>query len=186
MESPLLDTLKFCRDKRTVISVFSDITDPEKFSVGMVRFANNDWTCMDCIDADGKFYGLCAVKTELIYSVISGDRYTLTVASAWNGETSDLSGIKDGDGDPLGAALSYASKKHLPADFEYADSGSWDMTGYVADVGDRVITLIPADDNGEEDGVCFTDKSVLTRVELYPENDGRGGSSVIMFRNKKE
>lgn len=187
MESiPLMDRLKKCRDKGTVVSIYSDAADPEKFSVGVILAVSPKWTAVDCLGTEGEYTGLSAIPTKSIYSIVYGDRYTKTVAAAWDGRQAGLCVTGAVEADPLCGTLEYAAENRLVADIEFAQSGCWDMTGYVRDISNGVAQIQPVDENGETDGECFCDMSVITWVDVRPGGDGKskpGPGGVILFKS---
>ena len=59
---PLLSQLKYCLENRIPVSLFSDLEDPERFSVGYLRAVDEDFVLIDCLDDLGAYSASTASK----------------------------------------------------------------------------------------------------------------------------
>lgn len=186
MKNPLYDLLNQCCEKKKIVSIFSDIDSVDCFNVGIICNVSEDWTIAVCVDDLGNDIGITAIRTELIYALQYDDTYTNSIKQIWNGENVYPLQLVDVSINPLHALFHLSCEKHKLISCEINNSGNWDVMGYVQSIDGDVISFIPIDDNGKQDGVLHFCSAVLTRVEMFPaRKKGCHKSSIISFPKKK-
>ena len=131
------EILKKFRNEQTLCSVYSNSSDFESFSAGVIKHVADGWFVMAHVNPHGAFDGYTCMQAESDGNRIY-DEFKLPAYGSLL--TSFLHYIKD-------------NKEILT--IELLDEYDLSLSGYITDIGSEILTVAEVNKFGEYDGTAF-------------------------------
>lgn len=120
----------------------------------------------------GMYDGFLALRTESIYAVEHGDRYTRKLQALYRAqEQSHPKLTLAGDGGLMCGLLAYARDNDLVVSLELFGSGADNVQGLVREIGDGELCITQLSDGGRSDGEICVLTEAVTAISCDSEEE---------------
>lgn len=150
------EILKKFRNEQTLCSVYSNSSDFESFSAGVIKHVSDGWFVMAHVNPHGAFDGYTCMQTESVVKLGCGGEYMDRLAIL----ISDGNRIYDefklpAYGSLLTSFLHYIKDNKEILTIELLDEYDLSLSGYITDIGSEILTVAEVNKFGEYDGTAF-------------------------------
>jgi hypothetical protein len=157
------ELLKFAGSD-TVVSIFSDCEDTNKFSSGMICAVSDRHVLLAHISPAGFEDGFMLRELGCIYGTAHGGEYEKKIKSLYGLRQQSHPSIDCGQSSLLIDLLSYAREQRLVVTLELYHSDLDDFQGYVADADGLYVRMDLVDDCGLPNGNVLLDTGAITHA----------------------
>jgi hypothetical protein len=183
MDNSVVDTLKKARLAEEVVAIYTDISEPDKFSAGFVDQIDDTWIRLRSISSEGEDDGYEVRALKDIFKIAINGRYEQKIDFISNNREDVFKNVELDHSVEMGVAvatLKEAQEKELIANFWMRAEGAFhSVTGYVDNLDQDIVRILEVDNYGQEDGVLLLDLNQVVGVSC---NDLR--CQMIKFLNK--
>ena len=146
--------LEKAKVEERIICIYTDDSEPTKFSVGFIRSVFHDTFIMKHIESTGKADGFIAGKIEDIYLIETETKYLKKVQKLWEmqAEKADNAYMEEIEKNAFKSLLTYAMKHKKIVSIELLHSGFTDILGNVVEIKGQRLFLNTINEIGESNG----------------------------------
>lgn len=154
----------------TVISVYTDASDTEKFSAGF--YLGNDDTdiLLAHITPYGKYDGYLTKRIDDVFLVETGNQYCEKLAKLFSLQNQKYEQIFKNEFIIIDL-ISWAQKNHKIVSIELVDSGCFDVQGYIQSFESGLIKITCIDDFGKNNGISYVKLQDISSIVCDSEKE---------------
>lgn len=158
------ETLIRSMEKNKMISIYTDLDDTERFSVGFLRGISENHVLIGAISSEGLYDGFYTQKLSRIYRVEDQTQYLDRIQKLYSIENQHHPEINAKEISSIYDLLYYALSNKLIVSIELLDSEINDSRGFVKTIDDYDILVDQIDYYGESDGLTVINLDDISEV----------------------
>lgn len=166
----LISKLLYAKQSNMPISVYSDQSDTEVFTLGYIIDVSNEYVLLGSITPYGYYDGYTIKQTDSIYRVEINDEYGLGINKLYTLYKQRHSDFMLSENLVL-SLLQFAFREHLVVGIELCNSGNNDLTGFVTNFQEPYVVVKQINDNGQDDGESIVNFNDITCITCDSERE---------------
>lgn len=178
-----LEMLKTAMGTGEPVEVYNDPEDTDRFSAGYVVAMDDNSIIQYHIHPNGGADGYSWRATEKIYRVNSGTRYLECLKMLLESENLPVF-APEGEEELSAQLLRFAMEHELVVQIQLYDSDSWNLMGFVREVGEGV-TVSMLNVEGEADGIAAVRLEDITEISCGDDYETKIGR-LFRLRSKNK
>ena len=161
--------LEIC-GKDEIVSIYN-YDDNEKFDVGFILAASEEYYIIKNINEEGKYNGYILGEMSNISALGVRENYLYNILVLYDmAKRRHL--LKDIEGSNLIVELlNYSKKENYIISLEVNNSGNFDVQGFISSVDEKCIIVDKINDDGKKDGYIYIDTESVNSIRCDTRNE---------------
>lgn len=178
-----VEMLRMAMEIGELVEMYSDASDTDRFCAGYVLAMDEASVIQRHIHPSGSEDGYSWRAAGKIYRVNRCTRYLECLKKLMEPEKSPLF-VPVGDEPLCEQLLRFAMKHEMVVQIELCDSDTWNLTGFVREIGDG-LTVEMLNVEGEADGIAAIRLEDITEISCGDEHAAKIGRLYRLNRGKE-
>jgi hypothetical protein len=158
----MLKQLEEAKNNKQLLELYRDLSDIEKFRAGKVLNANEEYTILADISADGLYDGFSLFITENIFQINKNTRYLKSLEILYETKKQNHFRFDVENEDLIQGFLEVAKNQELVVIVEISEEGT--IQGLVKSIEDDIVVLSALTNDGVLDGETYVKKEDITCI----------------------
>lgn len=164
------NTLKHAYTNRSIVSVYTNTNETDKFNLGFVVGLSDDFAIIHSLSPAGLNDGYDLYRIENIYRINTDGQYEKKLYTVWKSTNQKIEHCFTEEVG-LSVFMNFAKQNNYVTTIEVCDSGIDDSIGHVKSVDEDFLQINALDLYGQPDGINRIKCEYITRASCNSEEE---------------
>ncbi|WP_394136879.1 hypothetical protein [Cytobacillus oceanisediminis] len=158
----MLKQIEEAKNNKHLLEIYRDLSDVGKFKAGRVLNANEEYTILADISADGLYDGFSLILTENIFQINKNTRYLKNLEILYEAKKQNHFRYDVENEDLIQGFFEVAKKQEFVVIVEISEEAT--IQGLVKSIEDDIVVLSALTNDGVLDGETYVKKEDITCI----------------------